>query len=56
MTPAEAIRALMRHVLFFAYEPALVQQIYHALCVFVDRVPVRRLTVAPDRSVWELLG
>jgi hypothetical protein len=52
---AEALRALMRNVLFFAEDAELVRRIFHAACALVDRVPVRRLTFLPDAGVWELI-
>jgi hypothetical protein len=29
--------------------------VFDAACRFINRVPVRRLTFAPDASVWELI-
>ena len=52
---AEALRALMRDVLFFAEDSELVQRVFLAACALVDRVPVRRLTFLPDAGVWELI-
>lgn len=50
---AEAVRRLMRNILFFAEDPKLVERILASACDFVDRVPVRRLTFYPDSRVWE---
>ncbi len=52
---AEAVRRLMRNVLFFAENPRLVDQLLATACDFVDRVPVRRLTFYPDARVWDLI-
>ncbi len=52
---AEAARALLRNVLFFAQDPQMVQRVFHAACDLVERVPVRRLTFVPDARVWELI-
>ncbi len=52
---SEATRTLMRNVLFFAEDPDLVMRVFDALCDFVERVPVRRLTFLPDTRVWELI-
>jgi hypothetical protein len=52
---AEALRALMHDVLFFAEDSELVQRVFLAACALVDRVPVRRLTFLPDAGVWELI-
>ncbi|MBZ5569609.1 MAG: hypothetical protein LAN64_17415 [Acidobacteriia bacterium] len=53
--PSEAVHRLMRNILFFAEEPALVQRVFHACCEFVARVSVQRLTFFPDQRVWELI-
>lgn len=53
--PVEAVRELMENILFFAEEPELVNRVFQAACDFVGRVPVRRLTFAPQASVWELV-
>jgi len=52
---ADAVRGLMENILFFAREPELVKMVFEAACNFVNRVPVRRLTFAPDSRVWELM-
>lgn len=54
--PAAAAQDVMRHILFFARDPQLVQSVFAGACEFVDRVPVRRLTFIPDASVWDLIG
>jgi len=51
----EAAREILRSVLFFAEDPALVQRVFHAACDLVGHVPVKRLTFQRDASVWELL-
>jgi len=50
---AEAVRRLMRNILFFAEDPALVEKLLATACDFVDRVPIRRLTFYPDARVWD---
>ena len=52
---ADASRALLRNILFFASDAALVQEVFQAACDFVGDRPVRRLTFVPDPSVWEFL-
>lgn len=52
---AEAARAILANVLFFAEDEALVQAVFAAALDLVERVPVRRLAFAPDARVWELL-
>lgn len=50
---AEAVRRLMRNILFFAEDPALVEKLLATACNFVEKVPVRRLTFYPDSRVWD---
>ena len=52
----EAIRRLMRNILFFADDAELVKKVFQSACEFVDRVPVQRLTFVPDARVWDLIG
>lgn len=55
MTPVEATRCLLRNILFFAEDDDLVRSVFRSACEFVERIPVRRLTFAPDPRVWELI-
>jgi hypothetical protein len=54
--PAEAVRRLMRNILFFADDAALVNLIFQSACAFVATVPVFELSFVPDRRVWDLIG
>jgi hypothetical protein len=49
----EAVRRLMRNILFFAEDRTLVEKLFATACDFVTRVPVRRLTFYPDARIWE---
>ena len=51
----EAIRRLMRNILFFAEDADLVNKVFQSACDFVERVPVRRLTFFPDSRVWDMV-
>jgi hypothetical protein len=51
----EAVRRLMRNILFFAEDQGLVEKLLATACDFVSRVPIRRLTFYPDARVWDLL-
>jgi hypothetical protein len=51
----EAIRRLMRNILFFAEDADLVSKVFQSACDFVERVPVRRLTFVPDSQVWDMV-
>jgi len=53
LSAGEAVRRLMRNILFFAEDPGLVERLLATACDFVDRVPIRRLTFYPDGRVWE---
>jgi hypothetical protein len=52
LAPAEAVRRLMRNILFFAEDSELVDKLLATACDFVQTVPVRRLTFYPDSRVW----
>ncbi len=54
--PAEAVRRLMRNILFFAHDPELVRMVFQSACAFVETVPVFQLLFFPDHRVWELIG
>jgi hypothetical protein len=56
MAKTEAVRRLMRHILFFTEDVALVDNVFQSACEFVERVPVQRLTFAPDSRVWQMIG
>jgi hypothetical protein len=53
---SEAIRRLMRNILFFAEDANLVESVFQSACDFVERVPVQRLTFTPDSRIWNLIG
>lgn len=53
MEPAEAVRRLMRNILFFAEDPKLVEKLLVIACNFISHVPIRRLTFYPDQTVWD---
>lgn len=53
LSPAEAVRRLMRNILFFAEDPTLVEELLATACAFVATLPIRRLTFYPDCQVWD---
>ena len=53
LSSAEAVRRLMRNILFFAEDRRLVEKLLATACEFVTRVPIRRLTFYPDARVWD---
>lgn len=52
---SDAIRRLMRNILFFAHDPDLVELVFQSACEFVSAIPVRRLVFVPDERVWDLI-
>jgi hypothetical protein len=53
LSTAEAVRRLMRNILFFAEDKVLIEKLLATACDFVSRVPIRRLTFYPDARVWD---
>ncbi len=53
LSSAEAVRRLMRNILFFAEDRGLAEKLFATACDFVGRVPNRRLTFYPDARVWD---
>jgi hypothetical protein len=53
---ADATRALMRHILFFAHEEELVARVFDSVLEFVSRVEVSRLVFTADARAWEAIG
>jgi hypothetical protein len=51
----EALRMLMRNILFFAEDSRLVEMVFRSAFEFLSRVPTSRLTFYPDERVWELI-
>lgn len=54
--PARAAAMLLRNILFFADDPALLERIFAIACDFAASVVVAELTFRPDRAVWELIA
>jgi len=52
---AEAVRLLLRNILFFAEDSELVNLVFRSACEFVQRIPVRRLIFVPDERVWAII-
>ena len=53
---ADAARALLESVLFFAHDSALVGQVFNSVCELIQTVPIQRLTFVPDSRVWEVIA
>ena len=55
ITPADALRMLLRNILFFAEDAELVKMVFRSATEFLERVPFSRLTFYPDQRVWDLI-
>jgi hypothetical protein len=55
VSSGEAVRELLKSILFFSDDWVLVRQVFKSACGFISGVPARRLTFVPDVRVWELI-
>jgi hypothetical protein len=55
IAPADALRMLLRNILFFADDADLVGMVFRSAMEFLGRVPASRLTFYPDQRVWDLI-
>jgi hypothetical protein len=53
--PADALRMLLRNILFFADDADLVKMVFRSANEFLGCVPASRLTFYPDQRVWGLI-
>jgi len=53
LSSTEAVRRLMRNILFFAEDRGLAEKLFATACDFVRRIPIRRLMFYPDARVWD---
>jgi hypothetical protein len=51
----DAAQALMRHILFFAHEQAVVERVFDSVLAFVSTVKVCALVFTPDARAWEVI-
>jgi hypothetical protein len=56
IAPADAVRRLMRNILFFTHDAELVSLVFQSACAFTAAVPVFQLSFFPDARVWDLIG
>ena len=56
LSPAEAIRAVMTNILYFAKDKALTAKVFDNAIALAACIPVRRLTFFPDARVWDMIG
>ncbi len=55
VSPMDAARSLMRHILFFAEEKEMVARVFDSVLEFVSRVEVKQLVFTADARAWELI-
>ncbi len=55
VAPSEALRRLLRNILFFADDPELVKLVFQSACEFASLVPIHRLVFVPDQRVWDII-
>jgi hypothetical protein len=53
--PTEGVQRLLRNILFFAEDPALVELVFQSAFEFASSVPIQRLVFFPDQKVWDLI-
>jgi hypothetical protein len=53
--PSGAAAELMRNILFFANDSAIVEQVFETACDFCARLDAAELTFKADQTVWELI-
>jgi len=55
VSAGDAVRLLLRNILFFADDGELVRRVFQSACEFVERVQVRKLVFMPHAAVWEII-
>jgi len=53
---AEAVRTLMRNILFFAQDEATVQKVFKSACEFAAKVPMYRMIFTRSSEAWDVIG
>jgi hypothetical protein len=56
MNEAEAIRTLMRNILFFAQDEATVQSVFKSACEFAAKTPMYKMIFTRSSEAWKLIG
>jgi hypothetical protein len=56
MDEAEAVRILMRNILFFAQDEATVESVFKSACAFAAAVPVYRMIFTRSNEAWGVIG
>ncbi|HSL21460.1 MAG TPA: hypothetical protein VK886_07990 [Vicinamibacterales bacterium] len=53
---AEALRTLLRNVLFFSDDAALTERLFRFCCECAQEIPMYRLAFRPDERAWDLVA
>jgi hypothetical protein len=56
MDEAEAVRTLMRNILFFAQDEATVQSVFKSACEFAAQIPMYRMIFTRSSEAWDVVG
>jgi hypothetical protein len=56
LSPGDAVRTLMRNILFFARDDERETRVLDTVCDLTAAVPVARLTFRPEPSAWSVVG
>ena len=56
MHEAEAVRTLMRNILFFAHDEATVRSVFKSACELAAKVPVYRMLFTRSAEAWSVVG
>jgi len=56
MDGAEAVRTMMRNILFFAKDEATVQSVFKSACAFAAEIPMYRMIFTRSSEAWGMIG
>lgn len=56
LSATDAVRALMKNILFFVDDRELSGQVFETACHVAETLPVYRLTFAPEAGVWDAVA
>jgi len=56
MDEAEAVRTLMRNILFFAQDEKTVQSVFKSACEFAANIPMYRMIFTRSSQAWDVIG
>ena len=56
LSATDAVRALMKNILFFVDDRELSGRVFETACRVAQSLPVYRLTFAPDAGVWDAVA